>query len=100
MKMADLNENFPWGLVVKDHAIGPYVIREYHPRKRRGSEVLRTIDETATEFHGYIDGKDTHEGWATLEDAMVGLIVRKLVGVNSGKINYHFMAGLRAMATD
>lgn len=97
--MADLNEKFPWGRIIKDHDIGIYTIREYHPRQRRGVEVLPSIDETETQYHGYIDGKDTHESWVTLEDAMVGLIVRRMIGPNNSSINHHFMAGLRALAT-
>lgn len=95
--MADLTEGFPWGKIVIDHLVGPYIIREYHPHKRSGATVLREIDEAITQFHGYIDGKDTHESWNTLEDAMAGLIVRNIVGDNNGSINFHFMAGLRAM---
>lgn len=96
--MADLTERFPWGLIVKDHKIGPYTIREFHPHKRQGSQVTRDIDEYVTEFHGYIDGKDTHESWSTLEEAMAGLIVRKFIGMNNSQIGYHFVAGLRAMS--
>lgn len=96
--MSDLRDKFHWGRIVKDHAIGTYVIREYHPHLRDGKTVTREIDTSTTEFHGYIDGKDTHESWATLEDAMAGLIVRRIVGHSNGSINYHFMAGLRAMA--
>jgi hypothetical protein len=94
--MSNLNEKFPWGLIVKDHEIGPYTIREYHPGKREGVEVLKMPDMDVTQFHGYIDGKDTHESWNSLEDAMVGLIVRRFLGANNSAINYHFMAGLVA----
>ncbi len=96
--MSDLHEKFNWGQVVKDHVIGPYTIREYHPRKRQGKNVLPEIDGTAVEFHGYIDGQDTHESWASLEDAVVGMIVRRMVGLNRSAIAVHFMAGLRGMS--
>lgn len=96
--MADLNATFPWGQIVKDHEIGHYTIREYHPRQRKGGEVLRQIDQTVTQFHGYINGKDVHESWNSLEDAMAGLIVRRLVGASHSAINHHFMAGLRALS--
>ncbi len=97
---SDLLEKFNWGRVVKDHTIGPYTIREFHPRKRQGVELISEVDETVTWFQGYIDGRDTHESWQSLEDAMVGLVVRRMVGLNSSAINYHFMAGLRGLAQD
>ncbi|WP_028955934.1 hypothetical protein [Sulfitobacter sp. 20_GPM-1509m] len=91
--------DFAWGRVIEDHTVGPYTIREFHPRKVQGAAILREIDTERTEFHGYIDGKTTGESWPTLEDAMAGLIVHRIVGFNSRDINYHFVAGLRAMTT-
>lgn len=93
-----MEEKFTWGRVVKDHHIGPYMIREYHPRKVKDVELTREIDESKVCFHGYIDGKSVGETWESLEDAMVGLIVRRVVGLNHSKIGYHFMAGLRGIA--
>lgn len=98
--MPKISNKFNWGQVIHDYEIGPYVIRAYHPRQVRGNEVTREIDEDRIEYHGYIDGKDTSESWGTLEDAMAGLIVRRILGLNAGNINYHFVAGLRAMAED
>ena len=94
------NDKFPWGLVIKDHEIGPYTIREYHPRKVEGVVVKNEINRDVVQYHGYIDGKDTHESWSTLEDAMAGMIVRKIIGLNASQIGYHFVAGLRAMGAE
>lgn len=93
-------ENFNWGLVINEHKIGPYVILEYHPRKVEGVTVTREIDKGNVRFHGYIDSQDTCEGWGSLDEALVGLIVRRTVGMNSSLIAYHFMAGLRGIATN
>ena len=93
--MSDLSQTFHWGHVVKEYDIGPYTIREFHPRVREGNRVLAAIDPTKTEFYGYIDGKDTHESWPKLEDAMAGLIVRRFIGANNSAISQHFMLGLR-----
>lgn len=91
-------KNFSWGKVVDRHSIGPYELIEYHPRVVEGSRVTNRIDETKTEFHGIIDGCDVHESWKTLDEALAGLIVRRALGPNSRDINYHFMAGIRALA--
>lgn len=96
--MSDLSKKFHWGLVVADHNIGPYTIREYHPGKLDGVTILSEPNMDITEFHGYIDGKDTHESWSSLDDALVGLIVKRTAGLNKSVIASHFMAGLRGMA--
>jgi hypothetical protein len=95
--MKTLKDRFPWGHVVADHQIGPYTLREYYPRVVDGVEVTQMIDNSKTMFHGYIDGKDAHESWNSLEEAMVGLIVRRFLGANSSAVSHHFMAGLYNM---
>lgn len=87
--MSDLSKRFPWGRVIEDHAIGRFTIREYH--NKNSDFVL---------FHGFVDGKDAHESWLTIEDAIVGLIVLSIAGLNNRQIAQHFMAGLRAIAED
>jgi len=87
--------DFSWGRVIGDHKVGPYTIRAYHPRITGNSA---GCNAGVTEYHGYIDNKSVGESWTTLDDALAGLIVRRALGANSNDINYHFMAGIRAMA--
>jgi hypothetical protein len=98
--MRERKIDLPDGRIVETYRIGPYVIVEYHPHKLQGSNYLREIDESRTEFYGYEDGKKARESWNSLEEAMVGLIVKHFVGLNYHAINRHFMAGLKAMAED
>lgn len=95
-----LRKPFPWGVVIEDIEIGPYIVRAFHPRKYRGGQLLSTSDPEVVHYHGYIDGKDCNESWLTLDDALVGMIVRRAVGPNCRQINEHFMAGLNAMKSD
>ena len=99
--MTDLNKPFPWGLIIEDIEVGPYTVRSFHPEKfdqnGYGSGFNRT---DVIHYHGYIDGKSCNESWLTLDDALVGMIVRRNVGVNCSQINEHFMAGLNAMKTE
>lgn len=73
--MTDLTKEFTWGRIVKDHAVGPYTIREFHPRKMRAG-ILREVDETVTHFHGYAYGSDMNESWESYDAALAGLRAR------------------------
>ena len=90
-------DKFTWGRVMDRHEVGPYEIVEFHPHEIGSSARPRPVDTSKVEFHGYIDGKDTNESWNTLDEALVGMIVRRHVGPNCHAIASHFMAGLKAM---
>ena len=93
-------QKFSWGRVIQRHEIGLYEVIEYHPWKETSGPRTRPwpVDEEQTNFHGYIDGKDTHEAWLSLDEALVGMIVTRYVGLNAHSIAAHFMAGLKAMS--
>jgi len=93
----DLRKPFPWGLVIEIMEIGPYIVRAFHPEKFESNRGMGFNDTDVIHYHGYIDGKDCHESWMTLDDALAGMIVRRNVGLNCRQINEHFMAGLNAM---
>jgi hypothetical protein len=93
----ELRKKFAWGFVIEDIEIGPYTVRSFHPHKREGGRPTGENDLDVIHYHGYIDGKDCHESWLTLDDALLGMIVRRKVGANCRQINEHFMAGLNAM---
>jgi len=93
-----LRKKFPWGFVIEDVAIGPYVVRSYHPRKEIDGCNMSDNDESKIHYHGYIDGNDCNESWLTLDEALAGMIVRRALGPNSRQINEHFIAGISAMS--
>jgi hypothetical protein len=74
---------FTWGNIVKWYEIGPYVIAEFHPWIYKNGCGTGIPHKTKKEFHGWIKGKDTCNGWHTLEAAMVGIVAYKLEGCNS-----------------
>jgi hypothetical protein len=88
---------FPWGRVIEDETVGPYMVRSYHPTKSNGGR--REVDESVTLYHGYINGKDCSESWASIDEALAGLIVRNTLDMNHRSIDTHFIAGLRAMSS-
>jgi len=75
-------KDFPWGKIVKIHEIGEYMILEYHPRITVGCVVTNDLTD-ATEFHPYINGKDTNTSYKSLDHAMVGAIAIKHEGGNT-----------------
>lgn len=95
--MPDPNDH-PHGHVIKTYVVGPYTIHEYHPHKIEGSNYLREIDKEATMFYGYVEGGKQREIWETLDDALVGLVVKRNAGLNNSAIARHFIAGLRGLS--
>jgi len=92
-----LRKKFPWGFVIEDIEIGPYVVRCFHPEKFENGRGIGINDTDTIHYHGYIDGVDCCERWSTLDDALAGMIVIRNVGRNFRQINEHFMAGLNSI---
>lgn len=90
-------KKFPWGRVIEDTEVGPYMIRAYHPYMRKMGSLDRNIDTDTVDYHGYVDGRDTNITWGSLDEALAGLIVYRALGPNSD-IASHFVAGVNAMA--
>lgn len=86
-------KKFTWGPVVERYVVGPYEIVKYHPKGTDGA-----TDYGSTNYHGYIDGQDTHTSWNSIDEALVGLIVERHVGQNSWRIGAHFIAGLQGLS--
>jgi hypothetical protein len=99
IRSEDLLKRFPWGSAIEDMEIGPYIVRAFYPEKFENNRGTGVNDTDVIHYHGYIDGKDCHESWLTLDSALVGMIVRRNVGLDCRQINEHFMAGLGAMRT-
>ena len=76
-----MSEKFTWGQIVDRHEIGPYEILEYVDRET--SELF---------FHS------GNESWKTLDEALVGVIVKRHLGPDHRRLNEHFMAGVYALA--
>lgn len=96
-----LSKCFTWGKVKSVHVVGDYQIAEYHPRKSEGSRILKEPDLTKTEFHTYIDWKDAHHSYSTLEEALIGVIAMRFDGLNSQAAMYFSkMIGIKGTYED
>lgn len=69
--MAGIRERFPWGRIEERYEIGEYHVARY----------IGNIDGR-TGFHGWIDGKDTNTSWASLDEALIGMVTMKYLEVN------------------
>lgn len=87
-------KKFPWGPVVAVHEIGEYSVVEYHPEVFEKSTGTGRHHEY-TNFHPYLNGKDTSQSFDTLDGALIGVIALKYDGLNS-QAAYYFskMIGL------
>ena len=92
-----MTERFNWGVVIARFDVEPYTILKYHPYAVSPVNDQRSPEMDTVLYHGYLDGKDCHESWASLDDALAGLIVRRRLGPNCRQISQHFMAGLEGM---
>jgi hypothetical protein len=73
---------FTWGRIVAFHDLGPYTIAGFHPISYTGESKTKHLD--VTEYHVWVDGKDTCTGAKSLEEAiLLGIGIRNL-GANSG----------------
>jgi len=73
---------FKWGQYVATHSIDVYdIVEYYHPNRGDGYE------EDAS-FHPFVDGKDTHHSWPTLDSAIAFVIAYRAEGPNSQAARY------------
>lgn len=72
--------DFFWGFVIKVHSIGEYDIFEYEDKTN--------VDKIM--FHPYVNGKDTHNSFQTLDEAIVFSIAIVHNGINTRAHNYFF----------
>lgn len=89
-RMGPDGQRFPWGPIDQVHEIGPYKIVEY---RRDMSGFGRSSDYSEhgkTQFHPFIDGKDTSHCFDSLDAALAGAIAYRREGPN-GTAGYYFM---------
>jgi len=79
-KISFIEEDFPWGKVVKTLCIGEYQIIEY---KR---------SDYVNAFHVYIDFESTSSSYETLDHALIGAIARKNLEVNESSYAVTFIS--------
>ncbi len=80
---------FTWGEPINTYTVDSYEILKYHPWKVTKGQVHQHPDRSKVSFHGWIDGKDIHESWPTLETCIAGMIGRKYGGLNCN-VGYYF----------
>lgn len=79
---------FVWGQILEIMDIGPYSIASYHPHQNKDGRISMKIDDSRTQFHGWLDGQDTGRAWHTLDEALVGLVAFRAEGPNSRAAEY------------
>lgn len=80
---------FTWGSIIEIMDIGPYTIASYHPHKNDNGRISsQIIDVDRTQFHGWVDGENSHRAWLSLDEALVGLIAYRAEGPNSRAADY------------
>lgn len=73
---------FTGGPIQDIHEIGPYAIVEYRDDRRR----LPVADQAGhgrTLFHVYVNGADSHRGYFSLDEALLGAIALRNEGANT-----------------
>lgn len=78
-------KRYVWGPASAVHEIGEYAIIEYQERASSNPKpdwVSRVL------FHGYVNGRDTHQSFESLDAALVGCIGYKHEGGNGRAAGY------------
>lgn len=82
---------FTWGTAIHLHEVGPYSILEFHPWKRDGVSIVTGDPDTSkTQFHSWVDGKNTSHSYASLDAALAGCIAHRYEG-SMHQADYYFM---------
>ena len=97
IKVQGNKKEFVWGPVVKVHEIGEYSIVEYRPQIFKDSCGTGKYEEEKTNFHPYINGKDTNRSFESLDDAIIGTICYK-VDSNNTRLDVYINTLLRTLA--
>lgn len=82
---------FAWGPIVKVHEIGEYQIVEFLrdlSNFHLTGQANPYADHGATQFHPYINGRDTGTYYRTLDSALVGCVAYKREGPNGRAADY------------
>lgn len=79
---------FPWGPITQVHSINGIDVVEYRRDMSNTSVSPSAAGEDPyaehgqTQFHAYIDGRDTHRSDYSLDSALVGAIAQRREGPN------------------
>lgn len=74
-KLQLIASEYTWGKVVNIHCVGEY-------------QIVESIKDNEIHWHGYIDYKDTHVSYSSLDSALVGCIGIKYEGGNGRAAMY------------
>lgn len=74
--LRSLPRAFTWGPISTIYEVGPYTIAKYTNKK---GETL---------YHAWVEGKDTHHSYESLDAALVGAIAYRHEGPNSQAAGY------------
>ena len=87
-RIAPNGDRFAWGPVQAVHTVGEYDIVEYLDDRSNFGREVEWAPHGQTMFHPYINGRDTHRSYRTLDSALVGVIAHKREGPNGQAAEY------------
>lgn len=94
-KLKNSQEPFTWGRIIHIQEIGPYAIASFHPWQVNGSTVLTgQPNKDEIHYHTWVDGKDCHSSYNSLDEALAACIAYRAEGPNH-RANYYFINSIR-----
>jgi hypothetical protein len=79
-KVDYLKKEFSWGEVLEVHSIAEYIIFKYKEKKSNHISDEAYEKEDHISYHSYTNFKDDSMGYATLDQAIIGVISSKYDG--------------------
>lgn len=79
---------FPWGPIDATHEVGEYQIVQFRRDMSNSSQPKYWHEHGQTQFHPYINGRDTSCSYASLDSALVGVIAYRREGPNGQAAHY------------
>ena len=87
-----VGHDFVWGPIDVIHTIGKYQVVEYRQDRSNMLQSEYWYEHGNTQFHPYIDGRDTNHACTSLEEAIVLAIAIDRDGLNTRAAEYFMKA--------
>jgi hypothetical protein len=83
------SEAFPWGDLLQQYEVGPYVILEFHPWQMCDYKLLvGQVDWSKLKYRGFVNGEDLAKAYDNLDAALVACIAYRHEGASSQAARY------------
>ena len=74
---------FPWGAIRTIHSVGDIQVVEFERDCSNLSSIEARVNHGQVQYHAYVNHRDTHDSYNSLDSALVGAIAYKRRGPNS-----------------